>query len=176
MKTLCYSYVKYRPRVPWLLLRVEKIERENFDFVLLLLSFFLLLLLSSFFFLFSFPGMTQKVYIRRTRMICTPNKCSTIRDLPFLGQSYMRAKIDKLWPKTSITIVFLYAIFVHNYTHNSITKGGIRTFYLSNDCSNIRDIYSLGYSYMQDAIGKISIQTQKVITLRYTILCLLIHS
>ena len=34
--------------------------------------------------------------------------------------------------------------FVRNYTHNSKTKGGIKTFYLSNDCFNIRDIYSLG--------------------------------
>ena len=34
--------------------------------------------------------------------------------------------------------------FVRNYTHNSISKGGIRTFYLSNDCSTIREIYCLG--------------------------------
>ena len=44
-KALSYSYVKYSSRVPLLLLTVEKIERENFDFVLFLLlsSFFLLL-------------------------------------------------------------------------------------------------------------------------------------
>ena len=34
MKTLTYSYVKYSLRVPLLLLTVEKIEHENFDFVL----------------------------------------------------------------------------------------------------------------------------------------------
>ena len=33
--------------------------------------------------------------------------------------------------------------FVRNYMHTSITKGGIRTFDLSNDCSAIEDIYSL---------------------------------
>ena len=33
--------------------------------------------------------------------------------------------------------------FVHNYMHNSITKGGISTFYLSNDWSNNEDIYSV---------------------------------
>ena len=33
---------------------------------------------------------------------------------------------------------------VRNYTHNSISKGGIRTFYLFNDCSTIGDIYYLG--------------------------------
>ena len=49
MKALSYSYVKYSPRVPLLLLTVKKIERENFDFVLLLSS--------------SFPSsITQKVY------------------------------------------------------------------------------------------------------------------
>ena len=37
MKTLSYSYmyIKYTPRVPSILLIVEKLECENFDFVLL---------------------------------------------------------------------------------------------------------------------------------------------
>ena len=42
MKTFTYSYVKYSPRVPLVLLTVEKIERKNFDFVLLSFIFFLL--------------------------------------------------------------------------------------------------------------------------------------
>ena len=51
MKTLSYSYVKYSPRVPLLLLTVKKIKRENFNFVVPLPS-------SS-----SFPScITQKVY------------------------------------------------------------------------------------------------------------------
>ena len=44
MKTLSYSYVKYTTRVPLLVLTVEKIDYENFDFVVVvvvLLSFFL---------------------------------------------------------------------------------------------------------------------------------------
>ena len=61
MKTLSYSYVNYNPRISLLLLTVEKIERENFDFALLLSSS-----PSSFFvpfFLLSFPSRTtQKVY------------------------------------------------------------------------------------------------------------------
>ena len=40
----------------------------------------------------------------------TPNVCSIIKDLPFPGQSCMRAKIDNLCPKTCITVAFLYAI------------------------------------------------------------------
>ena len=57
MKTLSYSKVKYTSRVSLILMTVEKIEHENFDFVLFLLSFFLS------FFLSSFPSrITQKVY------------------------------------------------------------------------------------------------------------------
>ena len=46
-----------------------------------------------------------------------------------------------------------------NYTHNSITKGSIiRTFYLSNDCSTIEDIYSRSdttfYAYLQSVNSK----------------------
>ena len=41
MKTFSYSDVKHSPTVPLLFLTVEKIECENFDFVLLLLSSFL---------------------------------------------------------------------------------------------------------------------------------------
>ena len=49
MQTLGYFYVKYCPRVPLLLLTVEKIKHENFDLVVLLS--------------FSFPSRTsQKVY------------------------------------------------------------------------------------------------------------------
>ena len=58
MKTLSYSYVKYSSGVPLLLLTVEKVKHENFDFVLHLFLFLLLLLSSS-----SFPScITQKAY------------------------------------------------------------------------------------------------------------------
>ena len=68
---------------------------------------------------------------------------------------------------------FLVRHFVHNYKHNSKTKGGIRAFYLSNNCSTMLDIHSLGWSYMLDAIGELGIQTRNTTTFRYTILCVL---
>ena len=73
MKALSYSYVKYSPRVPLLRLTVKKIERESFDFVLLLL------LLSS-----SFPSRVTRKYKAYTNEPHTFD-CATIRDLPFLG-------------------------------------------------------------------------------------------
>ena len=62
--------------------------------------------------------------------------------------------------------------FVRNDTQNSKTNGCIRTFYLSNDCCTISDIYSLGQSCMRDMIGKVWIQTRNTTTYRY-ILCIL---
>ena len=98
MKTLIYSYVQYSPRVPLLLLKFEKIIRENFDFVVL--SFFL-----------SFFSITHNSKsIRYIRTNHTPNECTTIRDLPFLGQTCTRPKINELQPQTYITVAFLYAI------------------------------------------------------------------
>ena len=45
--------------------------------------------------------------------------------------------------------------FVRNYTQNSKTKVVIKTFYLSNNCYNIKDIYSLIYSCIRDAFGEL---------------------
>ena len=47
MKTLSYFYVKYSARVECLLLTVEKIVHENFDFVPPLSSFFVFIKLNS---------------------------------------------------------------------------------------------------------------------------------
>ena len=63
--------------------------------------------------------------------------------------------------------------FVRNYTHNSKTKGRMRTFYLSNNCSTIGHINSLGESCMQDTIGELYIQNRITTTFRYNILCVL---
>ena len=49
--------------------------------------------------------------------------------------------------------------FVHTYMHNLKTKGRIRMFYLSNNCSTIGDVYSLSQSCMQDRNGKLWIRT-----------------
>ena len=50
-------------------------------------------------------------------MIHIPNKCSTFRDLPFLGYSCMQAKIDEFWTKTHVMVGFLYTIlFIITHT------------------------------------------------------------
>ena len=95
MKTISYCNVKYARRLPLLLLTVENIECENFDFVLL----------SSFIPFFSF--MHNSNTVQCIHKICTPNDCSTIRDFPFLGQSCMQAKISKLWLQPCIMVSFL---------------------------------------------------------------------
>ena len=41
MKIVSYSKIKHTPRVPLILVTVEKIERENFDLFFFLSSFFL---------------------------------------------------------------------------------------------------------------------------------------
>ena len=68
--------------------------------------------------------------------------------------------------------------FVCNYIHNLKTEGRIKTFYLSNDCSTIRDIYSLGYSCMHNTMGELWIQTHITTTFWYilcALTCTLIH-
>ena len=122
----------YSSKVPLLLLTVEKIECENFDFALFLLSFF-------------FSMMHNSKSLQCIWTIRTPNESASISDFPFLVRAAceLHCKIDKLWPQTLIAVAFLYAIFfLHIYKHNSKSKGCIRMFYLSNDCSTIGDIYS----------------------------------
>ena len=104
MKALSYFYVKCSPRVPLHLLTVEKIERENFDVVVLLL----LSSSSSSFFFFSL--MHNSKSIRHIQTNHTPSDCSTLKDLPFFGQSCMQANIDELWPQTHVAQGFLYTI------------------------------------------------------------------
>ena len=73
MKTFSYFYVKYRPRVPLLLLTVEKIQCKNFDFVIVVpLSSFLFFIMHN----------SKSILLLRT--IQTPNECTTIRNLRFL--------------------------------------------------------------------------------------------
>ena len=106
-------------------------------------------LCSSFFFL-SYSSSTfftikhNSKSIRRLRTVHTSNECSTITSSSFwvraacklrstsYGQNARRGGFP--WPVRQ---------FVRNFAHNSKTKGGIRTFYLSNYCSTIRNIYSL---------------------------------
>ena len=97
MKTLSYSYVKYSPRVPWLLLTVEKIEHENFDFVLL--SFFLLSSLPS--------SITQKVY---EVYEWSTHQMNALLSEIFLFLVRPACQLRLLWPKTCVVVAFLYAI------------------------------------------------------------------
>ena len=135
---------------------------------ILILFFFVLL---SFF--FSITHNSKGIQCIRT--ICTPNDYTTIRDLPFLCQSCMWARINKLWPQKRVMVAFLYAVLCvitcTLYMHNSKTKGRVRMVYLSNDCSTIGDMYSFGQSCMWDTISELWILTPIAITFRYGILC-----
>ena len=84
----------------------------------------------------------------------------------------MRAEIVELWPWTRISVVLLYAILCI-ITHTRWKLKVVYTFYLSNNCSTMGDIYSLGYRCMQNMIGELQIQTRIAITFQYGILCAL---
>ena len=115
--------------------------------------------------------------IQHIGTVCIPSDCTTIRDLPFLGQSYVRAtcvRSTSYGPKNTRHSGFPIHHFMHNYMHKSKSKGRIRTFYLSNDCSTVRNIYFLGQSGMRDTIGKLWIQTCIITTFQYDIWCILI--
>ena len=143
MKALSYSYVKYSPRFSLLLLTIEKIERENFDFVLL--SFFLSFLLLSFFlsffpsffflsfFLSSFPSrITQKVYSVYERSAHQTNAILS-KIFLFLVRAVCELRATSYVPKRTSRWFSYIRHFVHNYTHNTKTKDHIRAFYLLND-------------------------------------------
>ena len=63
--------------------------------------------------------------------------------------------------------------FGRDYMHNWKTKGRIRPFYVSNDCSTIEDIYSLGCSCIRINIAELWVQTCITTTFQYNILCVL---
>ena len=63
---------------------------------------------------------------------------------------------------------------VPNYRHNLKAKGHIWTFYLSNDCSTIENIYYVSQSCMWDMIDELWIKTRMLTIFLYNILCMLI--
>ena len=95
MKTRSYSSVIDTAKIPLILLTVEKIESENFDFVLLFLSSF-----------FSFTLNSKTV--RRIRMICTPNDCPTIRDFLFWVRSACKLRWESYGSKPLSTIGYIH--------------------------------------------------------------------
>ena len=139
MKILSYSYIHPAPEFNYFSSQSRKLNPK-----ILTLFFFFYFFLFSFFFFNKHNSKSKQ----RIQTIRTPNKCTTIKDLPFLGQSCMQAKIDELWSKNMHCDGFPVHHFVRNYTHNLKTKGGIRMFYLSNNCSTSGDISSLGQNCM----------------------------
>ena len=131
---ISYSSVKYSPRGPLLILIVEKIECEHFDFVLCSSSASFSFSSSSIFF-FSITRNSES--IQRILRIRNPNECATIRDLPFLVTAVCELRSTSYGPKHSLRWLIPIRNFVINYTNNSKTIGRIRTFYLSNDCCTI---------------------------------------
>ena len=138
MKTLSYSKIKYTPRVPLILITVEKIEHQIFDFIFLL-SFFL----SFFFFLFFFLSLTHKSKsIRRIRKSAHQATALLSEIILFLARASRQLRSPSYGLKrTSRTLSIRY--FGCSYAHNSKTKGRIKTLYLTNNCSTIGDIYFL---------------------------------
>ena len=130
MTTLTYFNVQYTPRVSLILLTTEKIECENFNFVLV--SFFFLFLLDK---LKNYAAYTSVLYAK---------------PLLYYHRSYFSwlelhaSKDRQIMIPNTLHGLFPICHFVRKYTHNTKTKVHIRTFYLSNDCSTVGDIYSLG--------------------------------
>ena len=58
------------------------------------------------------------------------------------------------------------------YTYSAKTTGRITTFYLSNDCSTIGEVYFFSYSCMWDTIGELWLQTRITVSFRHNVLCL----
>ena len=131
MKSHNYSTVKYTPKVPLILLIVEKIACENFNFVLLL-SFFLVLSLMH----------NCKVYdVNELSAHQTTALLSEIIIFFWVGtvckiQCVSYGSKHASQPLSDMTLV-------HTYTRNSKNTGCIWTFYTSNDCSTIGDVHFL---------------------------------
>ena len=82
-----------------------------------------------------------------TAYTCTndliPNECSTIKIFLFVVRAACELRSASFDPKHACS-GFPVCRFVRNYMHNLVAKGGIKALYLTNDCSNIKDIYSFG--------------------------------
>ena len=129
MKILTYSNVMCAPRVPLILLTVEKIERGNFDFVLLS----------------SFPScITQKM--------CNIYKQSAHQTTALLSEIFLflvraTCELRSASYGSQHTLQTSIRHFVLTYMYTSKTKARIRTLYLTNDYSTIKfsglELYSV---------------------------------
>ena len=107
MKMLSYSNAKYVPRIPILLI-VEKIKHENFDFVIR--SFFFLLLLSF------LSCLTQKLHVCHMLMICATNNCYVSELFFFWVNAVYKLRWVSYGSKHASQSL-LIRHFVHAYTH-----------------------------------------------------------
>ena len=113
-----YSDVKYAPRVPLTLLKVEKIEGGNFDFVVLL-SF------SSH--ITQNPRAYTYTNVLHIKQLLCYQRCS------FSG---LELHVSYNWQVTAPNMLcspFSVCHFVHTYTHNLKIRSRIWTFHISND-------------------------------------------
>ena len=88
-------------------------------------------MICSFFFLSFFSFVHNSKTVQYTKMICTLNDCSEMFVFCFRAACELRL-----------------VSYVCTYAHNFKTTGCIWTFYISNNCSTIGDVYFLGKSCM----------------------------
>ena len=125
MKTLRYSNVQYSPRVPLILLTVEKIEGDNFDLF--------------FFFFLSFP-------LHITQKLCGVYKRSAHQTNALLSDIFLflvRAACElrsASYGSKHTSQSLSDKPFVCTYMHKAKTIRHIWTFYILNNCSTIGDI------------------------------------
>ena len=133
MRTLSYSNVRYTHRVPLILLTVNKIECENFNFVLLLCCS------SSFFFFLIHNSKLYGIYEQSAHQMTT-----LLSEIFFFWvRAACKLRLASYSSNTHHCLV-LIRHFVDTYTHNLKTTDHLWTFSLSNNCSTIRDVYFLG--------------------------------
>ena len=130
MKTLSYSYVKHSPSVAILLLTVEKIKCEKFYYVFLLTSSF---------FLVTTNAILPEFFLSLIRAVC-------------------ELRLTSYCPKQVSRWLSCTPYCAYSYRHNSKTKGRTRMLYLWNYFSTIGEIYSYGWSCMQDMTCELWIQ------------------
>ena len=94
----------------------------------------------------------------RIRTLYISNDCSTIEDIIFLCQSWIRDMIGKLWLQTLIAVLSDHPL-VCAYTHNLKTTGCIWMFSISNDCCTIGPIPCMVQSCTRDPTGELLPQT-----------------
>ena len=100
----------------------------------------------------------------RIRMFYLSNDHSTIRDISI---PWVRAVNDgRLMDPNMQRYYLLIQQFVCTYTRNSKSTGCIWTFYTSNDCFTIGDVYFLCQSWIQNRNGKLWLQTCITVSIR----------